>query len=75
MKTPQNRSQAATGFIKAIPICYCNPGDGDYILENIENSGFDFSELDYEIDRLIVDATMENSQEQFIKFNSQQYNV
>lgn len=75
MKTPQSRSQAATGFIKAIPICYCNPGDGDYILENIENSGFDFSELDYEIDRLIVDATMENSQEQFIKFNSQQYNV
>ena len=75
MKTPQSRSQAATGFIKAIPICYCNPGDSDYILENIENSGFDFSELDYEIDRLIVDATIENSQEQFIKFNSQRYNV
>ena len=75
MKTPQSRSQAATGFIKAIPICYCNPGDGDYILANIENSGFDFSELDYEIDRLIVDATIENSQEQFIKFNNQRYNV
>lgn len=75
MKTPQSRSQSATGFIKAIPICYCNAGDGDYILANIKNSGFDFSELDYEIDRLIVDATIENSQEQFIKFNNQRYNV
>jgi hypothetical protein len=75
MKTPQSRSESATGFIKAIPICYCNPGDGEYILENINNSDFDFSELDYEIDRLIVDATTENSEEQFIKFNNQHYNV
>jgi len=75
MKTSQTAASAATGFIKAIPICYCNPGDADFIIENIKNSKFNFSELDYEIDRLIIDSTFGFSQEQFLKFGNHQYNV
>lgn len=75
MKTSQNSATAATGFIRAIPICYCNPGDADFVLSNIKNSKFKFSEIDYEIDRLIVDSTTGNSQEQFLKFSNQQYNI
>lgn len=75
MKTSQTSASAATGFIKAIPICYCNPGDSDFIIENIKNSKFNFSELDYEVDRLIVDSTFGFSDEQFLKFGNHQYNV
>jgi hypothetical protein len=75
MKTSQTSAKAATGFIKAIPICYCNPGDADFIIENIKNSKFNFSELDYEIDRLIIDSTFGFSQEQFLKFGNHQYNI
>lgn len=75
MKTSQDRSSAATGYIKAIPICYCNPGDADYIIANIQNSKFDFTELDYEIDRLIVESTFDRSFEQYIKFSDAPYNI
>lgn len=75
MKTPQNSRTAATGYVKAVPLCYCNPGDGDSVIENIINSGFDFSLLDYEIDRLIIDSTTGNSQAQFLKFTNYNYNV
>jgi len=75
MKTSQDRSSAATGFIKAIPICYCNPGDGEYIIENIKNSKFNFTDLDYEIDRLIVESTIDRSFEQYIKFSDAPYNI
>lgn len=75
MLTPQDARTAATGYVKAIPLCYCLPGEGDFILENIQNSGFDFTNLDYELDRFIVDATTGVTQEQYLKFTNHKYNV
>jgi len=75
MTTPQDARTAATGFVKAIPLCYCKPGEADFILANIRNSGFDFSQLDYEIDRFIIDSTTGNSEPQFLKFTNYRYNV
>jgi len=75
MTTPQNARTAALGFVKAIPLCYCKPGEGDFILANIKNSKFDFSQLDYEIDRFIIDSTTGNSDLQFLKFTNYRYNV
>lgn len=75
MTTPQNARTAATGFVKAIPLCYCKPGEGDFILANIQNAKFDFSQLDYEIDRFIIDSTTGNSEPQFLKFTNYRYNV
>lgn len=75
MITPQDARTAAQGFVKAIPLCYCKPGAADFILANIRNSGFDFSQLDYEIDRFIIDTTTGNSDEQFLKFSNYRYNV
>jgi len=75
MKTPQDRSSPATGFINAVPLCYCKPGQGKEILENIKNSGFDFGQIDYEIDRFLIDSTLGNSSTQFLKFTNYRYNV
>ena len=75
MKTPQDSKSPATGFINAIPLCYCKPGQGVAILENIKNSGFDFGQIDYEIDRFLIDSTLGNGSTQFLKFTNYRYNV
>lgn len=56
MRTIQDGAVQPTGFVKAIPICYCLPGKADDIILNIKNSDFDFKLIDYEIDRYIVDS-------------------
>jgi hypothetical protein len=75
MKTSQDRRSAATGFINAIPLCYCKPGEGQYILSNIKNSEFDPGLIDYEIDRFLIDSTLGDSKIQVLKFTNYRYNV
>lgn len=74
LTSPDNRT-AASGFIKAVPICYCKPGEADFVLQNIVQSGFDFTDLDYEIDRFIIDATTGSNEEKYLKFPVHKYNV
>ena len=75
MTTPQDNRTAATGFIKAVPLCYCKPGEGQYILDNIINRNFDFSQLDFEIDRFIIDSDINDVQEKYLKFSDARYNI
>ena len=75
MITPQDSRTPATGYIKAVPLCYCKPGESAYILENITNSGFDFTSLDFEIDRFIIDAVSGNNEDQYLKIPTYKYNV
>ncbi len=75
MTTPQDRRTAATGFVKAVPLCYCKPGEGQFIYDNIVNNGFDFSQLDFEIDRFIIDSDINDVQEKYLKFSNTRYNI
>jgi len=75
MITPQDSRTPATGYIKAVPLCYCKSGEADYILENIANSKFDFTSLDFEVDRFIIDAVSGNNEDQYLKFPNYKYNV
>ena len=75
MSTAQGSGVQELGYVTAVPLCYCKPGTAAQILLNITNSGFDFKNLDFEIDRYIVDATTGNSDEQYIAFGNYQYNV
>ena len=63
------------GYITAVPLCYCKPGTSQQIPLNIQNSGFDFKNIDFEIDRYLIDSTQNNSNEQYIKFRNYRYNV
>ena len=58
------------GYITAIPICYCKPGKSTDILLRIKNSGFDFSQIDYTIDRYIIDAVTGYSKDKYIAFRN-----
>lgn len=75
MRTPQNPGEPELGYKLAIPLCYCLPGEADNVILNIKNSGFDFKDLNIEIERYNIDSTLGNSNEQYIKFANYQFNV
>jgi hypothetical protein len=75
MRTRQTVGQGELGYITAVPLCYCKPGTSGTILLNIKNSEFDFKDLDFDIDRYIIDSTTGNSNEQYILFGNYQFNV
>lgn len=75
MRSSQGSNIQEIDYVTAMPICYCKPGTSQYIKENIENAGFDFKNIDYEIDRFIINATEENQNEQFLLFANYKFNV
>lgn len=74
MRTPQDSLQELD-YVTAIPICYCKPGYANDILLNIKRSGFDPSQITYDIDRYIIKETAEYRSPQYILFANYQYNV
>ena len=75
MRTAQEAGQAELGFKLAIPLCYCKPGEADSVILNINNSNFNFKQLDIEIERYNIDSTDGNSNEQYVPFANYQFNV
>ena len=58
MRSIQPSTRRELGFILAIPLCYCNPGTGQQIMNNISyymrTSGFSFDQFDFVADRFII---------------------
>jgi hypothetical protein len=76
MRTPQGSTfPQELDYVTAIPLCFCKPGTADEILLNIKNSGFDVTNINFDIDRYIIDQTTGNSNEQYILFANYQFNV
>jgi len=75
MRTSQEDDIEEIDYVAAMPLCYCKPGTAQLIKENIENLNFNFKQINYEIDRYIVDRTETAEQEQFILFANYQFNV
>tara|TARA_B100000085_G_scaffold40169_1_gene33334 strand:+ start:2503 stop:7440 length:4938 start_codon:yes stop_codon:yes gene_type:complete len=74
MRTAQEGSLAEIDYVTALPLCYTTPGGSQIIKENITNANFDFKQINYEIDRYIVDKTSDSDQETFILFPNHTYN-
>ena len=58
MRSIQPGSRDQLGYVTAIPICFCLPGTSAAILLNIKNSGFDFKQIDYTVDRYTITAVL-----------------
>jgi hypothetical protein len=71
MQTPQLGNYVPPGYMKVIPICYALPGEGIRIFRKIQKSGFDFKLLDFEIDRIIVQNSLDNSTDKYLLFARQ----
>ena len=74
MRTPQE-DLAEVNYVTAIPICYCKPGTSKDILLNIKNANIDLTQIDFDIDRYIVERSEGINQEQIILFANYQFNV
>jgi hypothetical protein len=75
MRTAQPGSQTEVGFVKAIPICYVKPGTSQDILLNIKNSGFNFQQINYVIDRYIFDSVEGSYTDKYIAFPNNRMTV
>jgi hypothetical protein len=78
MRTPQENYNIFN-YTTAIPVCYCLPGTADDILLNIKNyintSNFSIQQIDFEIDRYIIERTDGNTAQQFVVFPNYRFNI
>jgi hypothetical protein len=70
MRSIQEGNTVELGYVKAIPLCYCKPGTADNILLKIKHYDFDFSQLDFTIDRYIIDSVTGYSSDKYIVFRN-----
>lgn len=52
MQTLQANTGTPLGFVKAFILCYTIPNRSGDIITNIKNTGFDFKNIDFDIDRI-----------------------
>lgn len=70
MRTVQPGSVVELDYTLSAPICYCKPGYSKDILLNIKNANFDFTKIDYEIDRYIIDSVTGDSTDKYLVFRN-----
>lgn len=78
MRSFQDNKQEL-GFTLGLPLCYCNPGMSDEILLNIKNylltTNFDFKNLDYTIDRYIIDSVAGYGSDKYLVFKNHEATI
>lgn len=75
MRSVQDAAKQELGFVLAVPICYCNPGTSADILLNIKFSGFDFKDLDYSVDRYIIDSVTGYGSDKYLVFKNDRVTI
>jgi len=68
MQTAQAGTYLPTNYIKVVPLCYTLPGKSSGIVDQIKLSGFDFKLYDFEIDRLIIQNSLNNATDKYLLF-------
>ena len=68
MRSIQDESSFESGYVKALPLCYCNPGTSANVLARIKASGFDFKTIDFESDRYIIDIIDGQIEDKYLAF-------
>lgn len=69
MRFRQPTSVFVSKYFKVVPLCYVLPGQGTKIIKKIKANGFKFNEIDFEIDRMIVESSTENNDSKYLRTN------
>ena len=75
MRTAQEGQLQELGYVSAIPLCYTIKGKSKIIKNAIDFQKFDFTQLNFDIDRYIIDNTTGNTKEQYLLFANYQFNI
>jgi hypothetical protein len=76
MRSTQDQASFETGYVSALPLCYCKPGSdndaaaspAENILARIKASGFDFKTIDFVADRYIIDIIDGEIEDKYLAF-------
>ena len=68
-KTIQPGAALATGYVAFIPLCFSLPDKNSKLIRNINNSGFDFSKINYDIDRIYINSSQNNDGAKYLLLN------
>lgn len=75
MRSIQSGQKSQLGYVLSLPLCFCKPGTADKIITNIKFSGFDFSHIDYTIDRFILTSLSGYSNDKYLVFKDNRITV
>lgn len=68
MRTIQDSEYIPLGFILALPLCYVTPGNGETVIKRIKINGFNFTNIDFEVDRLVVEDVLGQQGAKYLVF-------
>ena len=68
MRSTQEQAAYETGFVQALPLCYCKPGSAENVAARIKASGFDFKTIDFVADRYIIDIIDGEIEDKYLAF-------
>jgi hypothetical protein len=68
MQTVQSDTGSPLGFVIVAPLCYALPGNGDTIIKRIKASKFDFTQINFEVDRLVVEDSLDSEGAKYLMF-------
>lgn len=68
MRSTQEQAAYETGFVSALPLCYCKPGSAETVTARIKASGFDFKTIDFVADRYIIDIIDGEIEDKYLAF-------
>jgi hypothetical protein len=75
MRTAQEGSLTELGYVLALPLAYTKPGFSNTLRNRLLNENLNLTQINFEIDRYIVDRTLESNNEQFILFANYSFNI
>ena len=67
--TVQEGESIKSGYISFVPLCFTLPGKSATIIRKINESGFKFNTIDFEIDRIIVENSLEQEGAKYLLLN------
>ena len=68
MRTYQSDTANILGYTPAVVLCFCKPNTGYKIKNNIIKSGFNFSLINFEIDRMVIESSLSSTTPAYIIF-------
>jgi hypothetical protein len=68
MRSIQDLAAFETGYSKAHVLCYAKPGKSLEIISRIRASKFDFKNIDFEIDRYLIDSIDKTIENKYLAF-------
>lgn len=64
----------SVSYLKVVPLCYTLPRKGVLIVNNIKKSKFKFNNINFEIDRIVVENSVDNQIPQYLIFPKHKIN-